>query len=137
MFEYHGIQAGGVKDRKNRDKPRHYAPEQERIAPGVTSPHGPYMVRFRFHTEEAATQVDHFPCQEQSKPSETDKSSAPGFENELTVRRDRTVTVVTEIAVAETENYEGEGSQTEGRHPEAINSHINQYFCRKDANFAL
>lgn len=46
MFEYHGIQAGGVDDRKDRDKPRCYAPEQERIAPGVTSPQGPEMVRF-------------------------------------------------------------------------------------------
>lgn len=106
VFEYHGIQAGDVDDRKDRDKPRHYAPEQERIAPGVTSPQGPEMVRFRFHTEETATQVDHFPCQEQSKPSETDKSSAPGFENELTARRDGTVTIVTEVAVAEAENYE-------------------------------
>lgn len=46
MFEYYGIQAGGVDNRKNRDKPRCYAPEQERIAPGVTSPQGPEVFRF-------------------------------------------------------------------------------------------
>lgn len=81
--------------------------------------------------------MDHFPCQEQSEPREASKSSAPSSENKLTARGDRTVTVVTEIAIAEAENHNREGSHTEGPHPEPINSHINQYLRRKDANFAL
>ena len=75
MFEDDVVQNGDIKDREHGDPSGHDGLEKELVPPDVVHPLGKVFLGFWLHTEERPAHIDHFPSQEQRKPSQAHERS--------------------------------------------------------------
>ena len=85
VFEDDVVQHRDVEDGEYGDPSGHDGPEEELVAPDIIYPLGEKFLGFRLHAEERPTHIDHFPGQEQCKPSQTNESGGSRSEDQFTV----------------------------------------------------
>lgn len=134
MLENLGVDDGDIDDREDRDEASKDGPEQKRIAPGMPHPYCEWVLRLRLHAEERPAHMHHLPGEEEREPGKGDEGGGTSTENEFTGLAVCFVTAEAEISVTESPNDDGECSETEGCHPEAVHNHVEQHFLGKDTD---
>jgi hypothetical protein len=126
--EHSVVDDRNVEDGEDGDEPEHDRQEQELVPPDVNRPLSEVIVRIGLHHEERAAHVQHLPCEEEREPRKAGEGGCPSAEDGVASVIVRFVTIVAEVAVAETKHDDGEGCQTEGSDPQAIHNHVDHDF---------
>merc|ERR1712093_889032 len=135
MSEDSIVQDGDVECGEDSDETRDDRPEQELVAPDIDGPLREILCGFGLHAEEGAAHVDHLPGWEEREPGHADEGRGSGAEHGAAALVDGVVAADAQGAVAEAEEHDGEGGETEGGHPETVDHHVNHYFPGEDAGF--
>ena len=139
VLEHYGVEAGNVDDGEHGDEARDDGPEEKLVAPGVDDPLGKVLLALGLHAEEGPAHVDHFPGEEECEPGEAGKRRCAGPEDDFAALRVMVVAVVANVrgSIAEAVEHKDKRRQAEGRHPQAVNNHVEQKLGRKDTLFQL
>lgn len=131
------VDDGAVEDEEDGHVAEHDGVEEELVAPDVVHPLREVLLRLGLHAEEGAAEVDQLPGEEEREPCHRDECRGPRSEYRVASLGIRVITVFTHVAVAEAECNQGEGGQTQCRHPEAVDQHIDDEFVGENAAFEV
>lgn len=139
VFEHNCVEPRDVDDREHGNETRNNSPEQELIAPDVNHPLRKVTLALGLHAEEGSAHIDHFPGEEECKPSQARESGGTGTKDHLTLSRVLIVAVVAKIIRAITKAIEDkdEGRKAEGGHPDTVHDHVDQKFGCEDTLLQL
>lgn len=109
MFEDIMVDDRNIQGRKDGNETSDDGPEQEAITPDIVHPLGKILFAPWLHTEEAATHIDHFPGEEERKPSQTGEAGGASTKNRITSLGIAVIATRAQIAVTKPVKDKAEG----------------------------